>query len=225
MSKRLPDQESATYDHILANPPFTGSVDEGDLSANRQRFPRGKGDKAITTKSELLFVWLILDLLKIGGRAAVIVPDGVLFGNTTAHRELRCQLLFENTLEAVVSLPPNMFQPYSGVKTSILLFQRAQNPEGKPAAGDVPRTQEVWFYEIQDEAYTLDQKRKERYGQENDLWDALAKFFAWKKCTSPVRRKPRLRHPSLPSARRPPAPATGSPNTGRNAGLLWTTSS
>ena len=67
----------------------------------------------------------MLDLLKIGGRAAVIVPDGVLFGNTKAHRELRRQLLFENTLEAVVSLPANMFQPYSGVKTSILLFQKA----------------------------------------------------------------------------------------------------
>jgi type I restriction enzyme M protein len=200
LSKRLTDEQSATYDHILANPPFTGSVDEGDLSTNRQRFPAGKGDKPITTKSELLFVWLILDLLKIGGRAAVIVPDGVLFGNSNAHRELRCQLLFENTLEAVISLPANMFQPYSGVKTSILIFQRAQNPQSKPAAGEPPRTQEVWFYEIQDEAYTLDQKRKERYGQENDLWDALAKFFAWKKYlagqaeSSPEKSLAALRH-------------------------------
>jgi type I restriction enzyme M protein len=180
LSKRLPDTETGTYDNILANPPFTGNVDEGDLSTNRQRFPGGKGNKPITTKSELLFVWLILDLLRLGGRGAVIVPDGVLTGNTNAHRDLRRQLLFENTLEAVVSLPPNMFQPYSGVKTSILIFQKAQMPEGKAAAGDPPRTSEVWFYEVEDEAYSLDQKRKARFGQDNDLWDALAKFRKWK---------------------------------------------
>lgn len=177
LSKRLKDDESGTYDYILANPPFTGSVDEGDLSENRERFPRtGKGATPLTTKSELLFVWLMLDLLKIGGRAAVIVPDGVLFGSTKAHRELRRQLLFENTLEAVVSLPANMFQPYSGVKTSILLFQKAGTPVAK---GDDPRTREVWFYEVSDEAFSLDQKRKALYCQDNDLWDALVKFDAW----------------------------------------------
>jgi type I restriction enzyme M protein len=177
LSKRLTDEESGTYDYILANPPFTGSVDEGDLSENRQRFPRsGKGAVPLTTKSELLFVWLMLDLLKIGGRAAVIVPDGVLFGSTKAHRELRRQLLFENTLEAVVSLPANMFQPYSGVKTSILLFQKAGD---SVLAGSEPRTREVWFYEITDEAFSLDQKRKALYGRDNDLWDALVKFDAW----------------------------------------------
>ena len=181
LSKRLADTETGTYDHILANPPFTGNVDEGDLSTNRPRFPGGKGNKPITTKSELLFVWLILDLLRLGGRGAVVVPDGVLFGNTNAHRDLRRQLLFENTLEAVVSLPANMFQPYSGVKTSILVFQKAQTPDSKPAAGDPPHTSEVWFYEVQDEAYSLDQKRKARFGQDNDLWDALAKFNAWKR--------------------------------------------
>lgn len=177
LSKRLKDEESGTYDYILANPPFTGSVDEGDLSENRQRFPRsGRGAVPLTTKSELLFVWLMLDLLKIGGRAAVIVPDGVLFGSTKAHRELRRQLLFENSLEAVVSLPANMFQPYSGVKTSILLFQKAGVAV---AAGSDPRTREVWFYEITSEAFSLDQKRKALYGQDNDFWDALVKFEAW----------------------------------------------
>lgn len=177
LSKRLKDDESGTYDYILANPPFTGSVDEGDLSENRVRFPRtGKGAVPLTTKSELLFVWLMLDLLKIGGRAAVIVPDGVLFGNTKAHRELRRQLLFENTLEAVVSLPENIFQPYSGVKTSILLFQKAGDPL---SAGADPRTSEVWFYEIADEAFSLNQKRKALYGRDNDFWDALEKFRAW----------------------------------------------
>jgi type I restriction enzyme M protein len=177
LSKRLKNDESGTYHYILANPPFTGSVDEGDLSENRTRFPRsGRGNVSLTTKSELLFVWLMLDLLQIGGRAAVIVPDGVLFGSTKAHRELRRQLLFENTLEAVVSLPANMFQPYSGVKTSILLFQKTGEPV---TAGSEPRTREVWFYEVTDEAFSLDQKRKALYGQDNDLWDALIKFKAW----------------------------------------------
>lgn len=180
LSKRLPDSASGTYDYILANPPFTGSVDEGDLSENRERFPRsGRGPAPLTTKSELLFVWLMLDLLKIGGRAAVIVPDGVLFGGTTAHRALRRQLLFKNTLEAVVSLPANMFQPYSGVKTSILLFEKGAGQTEPVAAGDDPRTREVWFYEITDEAFSLDQKRKAEHGKDNDLWDALEKFQAW----------------------------------------------
>lgn len=185
LSKALDDQKdesekrSGTYDYILANPPFTGNVDTGDLSQNRARFEyTGTGEKAkpITTKSELLFVWLMLDLLKTGGRAAVIVPDGVLFGNTNAHRELRRQLLFQHTLECVVSLPANMFQPYSGVKTSILFFQKI-GAEVEP--GDDPRTREVWFYEIVDEAFTLDQRRKERPGQDNDLWDAQIKHRAW----------------------------------------------
>jgi type I restriction enzyme M protein len=168
------------YDYILANPPFTGSVDEGDLSENRYRFPRdGKGSTPVTTKSELLFVWLMLDLLKIGGRAAVIVPDGVLFTSSKPHSKLRRQLLFKNTLEAVVSLPANIFQPYSGVKTSILLFQKGENQREEVAKGDDPRTREVWFYEISDEAFTLDQKRKARYNADNDLWDALKKFEAW----------------------------------------------
>jgi len=175
LSKRLKDDESGIYDYILANPPFTGSVDTGDLSENRKRFPKMENGKP-ANKSELLFVWLMLDLLKIGGRAAVIVPDGVLFGSTKAHRELRRQLLFENTLEAVVSLPANMFQPYSGVKTSILLFQKAGETV---TAGSDPRTREVWFYEITSEAFSLDQKRKALYGQDNDFWDALIKFEAW----------------------------------------------
>lgn len=95
LSKRLSDEESGTYDYILANPPFTGSVDMGDLSVNRTRFPNLENGKP-ANKSELLFVWLMIDLLKKGGRAAVIVPDGVLFGGTNAHGALRRQLLFKN---------------------------------------------------------------------------------------------------------------------------------
>ena len=174
LSKRMSGDESRNHDHVLANPPFTGSMDEADLSDNRDRVPYER-NKPITTKSELLYVWLILDLLEVGGRAAVIVPDGVLFGNTKAHRALRRQVLFENSLEAVVSLPANVFQPYSGVKTSILVFQKAQTPETAPAKGDEPRTRDVWFYEVVEEAYSLDQKRKPRLGQDNDLFDALEK--------------------------------------------------
>ncbi len=175
LSKRLTEHESGAYDCIFANPPFSGSVDKDDLSAIADRFPRGKGGKPITSDTELLFLWLILDLLKPGGRAAVIVPDGVLFGSTNAHHRLRRDLLWEHTLEAVVSLPGGVFLPYAGVKTSILLFQKAGETK-KP--GDDPRTREVWFYEVADEAYTLDQKRKARLTGPNDLWDALVKFRA-----------------------------------------------
>jgi type I restriction enzyme M protein len=175
LSKRMPDNLSGTFDYILANPPFTGTVDESDLSTNRERVG-WKGKKPITTKSELLFVWMMLDLLRIGGRCAVVVPDGVLFGSTNAHIELRRKLLFENTLEGVVSLPGGVFNPYSGVKTSILIFQKVGD-ESK--AGLEPRTKEVWFYEVAEEAKTLDQRRKDRPGQNNDLFDASEKFHSW----------------------------------------------
>ena len=185
LSKRMDEKSlSNKFDFILANPPFTGSVDEGDLSTNRRRFPAsGNKNKPITTKSELLFVWLMLDLLRIGGRCAVVVPDGVLFGSTKAHIELRRQLLFEHTLEGVVSLPGGVFQPYAGVKTSILIFQKAKSSDDDTAIvpGDPPRTHEVWFYEVNDEAYTLDQKRKDRLYQNNDLYDAVEKFQSWHK--------------------------------------------
>jgi type I restriction enzyme M protein len=175
LSKQMPDDLSGSFDYILANPPFTGTVDESDLSTNRERVEL-KGKKPITTKSELLFVWMILDLLRIGGRCAVVVPDGVLFGSTNAHIELRRKLLFENTLEGVVSLPGGVFNPYSGVKTSILIFQKIGD-ESK--AGQEPRTKEVWFYEVADEAKTLDQRRNDRHEGPNDLYDASEKFHKW----------------------------------------------
>jgi type I restriction enzyme M protein len=181
LSKGLDDKEpedqklSGTFDYILANPPFTGTVDEGDLSKNPNRV-EWLGKKPLTTKSELLFVWMMLDLLRVGGRCAVVVPDGVLFGATNAHKELRRKLLFENTLEGVVSLPGGVFNPYSGVKTSILIFQKVGD---EPKAGREPRTKEVWFYEIAEEAKTLDQKRRDRPGQNNDLFDASEKFHRW----------------------------------------------
>lgn len=171
LSGRIGAEHSNAYDYALANPPYTGNVDKSDLSMLPGRFPRTvKG--ALTDKSELLFVWLILDLLKVGGRGAVIVPEGVLFGSTTAHRRLRQQLLFDNLLEAVISLPAGVFQPYTGVKTSILVFQKV-NQERRKA--DAPHTAEVWFYEVAGDGYSLDAKRSDR-PEENDLWDALAKF-------------------------------------------------
>lgn len=175
---------SETYDRVLANPPFTGTVDTADLEVSL--FPRAaergkKAELAITNKSELLFVWLMLDLLKVGGRCAVIVPEGVLFGGTDAHQALRRELLTEHLVEGIISLPGGAFQPYTGVKTAILIFQKetakAQaRASWKQRSSQPPRTQSVWFYEVQDECYTPDAKRQERKGQDNDLWDAVAKF-------------------------------------------------
>lgn len=176
-----------SYDIVLANPPFTGTVDSADLEPDSKLFPRAaergkKATLAITNKSELLFCWLMLDSLDIGGRCAVIVPEGVLFGNTDAHRALRRELLVEHVVEAVISLPGGVFQPYTGVKTSILVFRKqTKRQHKKPFKGQRPQTQHVWFYEIEADGYTLDAKRNPRPISENDLWDALEKFREWQK--------------------------------------------
>jgi type I restriction enzyme M protein len=175
-----------SYRYVLANPPFTGTVDTEDLDKDAIRFPRvgGGGKKksdAVTNKSELLFLWLMLDLLEIGGRCAVIIPEGVLFGNTDAHVRLRRELLNEHVVEGVISLPGGVFQPYTGVKTSILLFRKETGRDSgkQPFTGQTPRTEHVWFYEVEDHCYSNDAKRTERKGKPNDLWDALVKFKAW----------------------------------------------
>ncbi len=172
---------SENYDYVLANPPFTGTVDSADLDLTV--FPKAgksgkKASQAITNKSELLFVWRMLDLLRVGGRCAVIVPEGVLFGSTDAHAKLRRELLTEHLVEAVISLPGGVFQPYSGVKTSILVFQKetGKTESDKWKQTDTPRTQRVWFYELSEEVFSLDAKRNERRGQNNDLWDLIEKF-------------------------------------------------
>jgi type I restriction enzyme M protein len=187
LAKRIEDSPlndliaSETYDRVLANPPFTGNVDKADLESSL--FPKAgtrgkKASQVITNKSELLFVWLMLDLLKVGGRCAVIVPEGVLFGGTEAHAALRRELLTEHRVEGVISLPAGAFQPYTGVKTSILIFQKETNKNQARQwnTNDSPRTANVWFYEVIDEAYTPDAKRNERQGQNNDLWDVIEKF-------------------------------------------------
>lgn len=143
------------FDVVLANPPFTGNIDRNDIG--RTLKPLG------TTKTELLFVDLILQLLKPGGRAAVIVPEGVLFGSSTAHQTLRRKLVEQTQLQAVISLPGGVFQPYTGVKTSILVFVKG----GK--------TEDVWFYEVSADGETLNAKR-DPDPENNDLWDMRLKF-------------------------------------------------
>lgn len=193
LSKRDPSKRSTelltpeSYRFVLANPPFTGTVDSGDLEPNTILFPRVGGtgkkkDDSITNKSELLFLWLMLDLLEVGGRCAVIIPEGVLFGNTDAHVRLRRELLTEHVVEGVISLPGGVFQPYTGVKTSILIFRKETRRDDKQTfTGSVtPRTEHVWFYEVEEDGYSRDAKRNPRPGQRNDLWDALEKFKTWR---------------------------------------------
>jgi len=178
--------ESETYDFVLANPPFTGTVDSGDLEPDSLLFPRVGGggkkkDESITNKSELLFLWLMLDLLRVGGRCAVIIPEGVLFGNTDAHARLRRELLTEHVVEGVISLPGGVFQPYTGVKTSVLIFRKETRRDKRPTSTSraAPRTEHVWFYEVEEDGYSKDAKRNARPAQQNDLWDALEKFKVW----------------------------------------------
>ncbi len=172
LGKSMPRTESGKYDFVLANPPYTGTIDKADLYVDRFPYNPRKNGEPITNKTELLFAWLILDLLRVGGRAALIVPEGVLFGSTFAYKELRRQLLFNNEVEGVVSLPAGVFQPYTGVKTSVLIFKKVQLPSSQ---GKKPRTNQVWFYEVAKDGYTLDAKRKPT-PEENDLWDALEKW-------------------------------------------------
>lgn len=176
---------SESYRYVLANPPFTGTVDTADLERDSLLFPRAgikgkKRDEVLTNKSELLFVWLMLDLLQVGGRCAVIVPEGVLFGNTDAHIKLRRELLTEHCVEAVISLPGGVFQPYTGVKTSILVFRKETSRTAKTGfEKNAPRTDHVWFYQVSTDGFSLDAKRTPRPGQDNDLWDALVQFRRW----------------------------------------------
>ncbi len=135
-------ESGAAYSLILANPPFAGSLDFEATAKDLQAVVK-------TKKTELLFVALFLRLLKAGGRAAVIVPDGVLFGSSTAHKALRQILVEDQKLEAVISMPSGVFKPYAGVSTAILFFTRT-NSGG---------TDHVWFYDMQADGYSLDDKR------------------------------------------------------------------
>jgi type I restriction enzyme M protein len=142
--------ERRDYDVILMNPPFKGAVDKADVAEDLQ-----KG----TTKSELLFLHLILEALDSGGRCAVIVPDGVLFGSSKAHVEARKRLITENGLAGVVSMPSGVFKPYAGVSTAVLFFT-------KNAATD-----RIWFYDMEHDGFSLDDKRQKVAA--NDIPDLL----------------------------------------------------
>jgi type I restriction enzyme M protein len=135
--------EKARYSLILANPPFAGSLDYEQTARDLQLIVK-------TKKTELLFLALFLRLLRTGGRAAVIVPDGVLFGSSKAHKELRRMLVEEHKLDAVISLPSGVFRPYAGVSTAILAFTKT----------GVGGTDHVWFYDMKADGWSLDDKRQ-----------------------------------------------------------------
>src|SRR5690606_37867869 len=142
---------------ILANPPFTGTIDAESIHDNLKRVCN-------TKKTELLFVALFLRMLRKGGRCACIVPDGVLFGSTKAHKALRKELVDNHHLRAVISMPSGVFKPYAGVSTAVLVFT-------KTGSGG---TDKVWFYDMKADGYSLDDKRTPI--QENDIPDILARF-------------------------------------------------
>ncbi len=145
--------EDDHFDVILANPPFKGSIDKGDINENLS---------LKTTKTELLFVNRMINSLKIGGRATVIVPDGVLFGSSNAHKSLRKMLIEDCELQGVVSMPSGVFKPYAGVSTAIIVFVKGGT------------TERVWFYDMQADGYSLDDKRDRI--ETNDLSDIVEKW-------------------------------------------------
>jgi len=163
-----------SYSLVLANPPFAGSLDYETTAKDLLAVVK-------TKKTELLFLALMLRLLKNGGRAAVIVPDGVLFGSSKAHKDLRRMLVEDHKLNAVVKLPSGTFKPYTGVSTAILFFT-------KTSSGG---TDNVWFYDVQADGFTLDDKRTPT--DANDLPDVLSRWSSLVELvdTSPERTRPR----------------------------------
>jgi type I restriction enzyme M protein len=180
--------EEEKYTLVLANPPFAGSLDYENTAKDLLQIVK-------TKKTELLFLALFLRLLKPGGRAAVVVPDGVLFGSSKAHKELRRLLVEEQKLDAVISLPGGVFKPYAGVSTAILFFTKT-NSGG---------TDHVWFYDIEADGWSLDDKRtpllsenklgpapqtalvEDEHGK-NNLPDVVAR---WQQRSSSERERPR----------------------------------
>ena len=157
--EKFPQFAAGKFTLILANPPFKGSLDATDLHSSLLQ-------KVKTKKTELLFVVLMLRMLQVGGRCGVIVPDGVLFGSSNAHVALRKLLIDENQLEAVIKLPSGVFKPYAGVATAILLFAKG----GK--------TENVFYYDVQGDGYTLDDKR-DLDEANNDLPDVRTAWKRW----------------------------------------------
>jgi type I restriction enzyme M protein len=168
---------SERYRFVLANAPFTGAVDSNEMASAGYLPVTSPSARQQTKKTELLFLWRTLDLLEVGGRAAVIVPEGVLFGNSGAHLRLRREWLIKHTVEAVISLPAGTFKPYSGVKTAILVLRKDTSSKSEPDPTDYPlHAKSVWFYEVEADGFSLDDLRSSLPGEDNDLWDALAHF-------------------------------------------------
>ncbi len=151
------NKDNEKYSLILANPPFKGSLDYDSVSADLLKTCK-------TKKTELLFLALFLRTLKNGGRCASIVPDGVLFGSSNSHKKLRKEIVENNQLEAVISMPSGVFKPYAGVSTAVLIFT-------KTGSGG---TDKVWFYDMKADGYSLDDKRNKV--EENDIPDIIARY-------------------------------------------------
>jgi type I restriction enzyme M protein len=142
---------------ILANPPFKGSLDYDGVETSILKVVKSK-------KTELLFLGLMLRMLKTGGRCAVIVPDGVLFGSSNAHKQIRQEIIENHKLDAVISMPSGVFKPYAGVSTAVLFFT-------KTGTGG---TDQVWFYDMKADGYTLDDKRSDT--KDNDIQDIVTRY-------------------------------------------------
>jgi type I restriction enzyme M protein len=155
--QNYPTESSGYFDVIMANPPFKGNLDTDDIAQELTR-------KVKSTKTELLFLVRMLGMLTLGGRCAVIVPDGVLFGSSKAHLALRQLLVDENQLDGVISLPSGVFKPYAGVSTAILLFTKG----GK--------TGDVFFFDVKADGYSLDDKRNKI--EADDLPELLRRWKA-----------------------------------------------
>ncbi|MBQ6966431.1 MAG: SAM-dependent DNA methyltransferase [Lachnospiraceae bacterium] len=155
LSDQNPDREM--YSLILANPPFKGNLDADTVSTDLQKVCK-------TKKTELLFLALFVRMLKVGGRCACIVPDGVLFGSSNAHKAIRKEIVENQRLEAVISMPSGVFKPYAGVSTGILIFTKTGHGG----------TDDVWFYDMTADGFSLDDKRTEI--KENDIPDIISRF-------------------------------------------------
>ena len=155
LSDQNTDREKYTL--VLANPPFKGSLDADTVSADLLKLCK-------TKKTELLFLALFLRMLKVGGRCACIVPDGVLFGSSKAHKDIRKAMVEDNRLEAVISMPSGVFKPYAGVSTAVLVFTKTGHGG----------TDQVWFYDMKADGFSLDDKRTPV--SENDIPDIVARF-------------------------------------------------
>ena len=155
LSDQNPDKEK--YSLILANPPFKGSLDNDTVSADLLKTCK-------TKKTELLFLALFLRMLRQGGRCACIVPAGVRFGSSTAHKAIRKEIIENNRLEAVISMPSGVFKPYAGVSTAVIVFTKTGHGG----------TDKVWFYDMQADGFSLDDKRTPI--KENDIPDIVERF-------------------------------------------------